>query len=163
MNAAGDVIVDATRVDEAAQIVAVARAARIFTDEEIAVVQELIDDYVARGEASSYRFLSCRQNGRLVGFACYGRRPMTQCTFDLYWICSVPDVRHKGVGSALLGQVEQDIHSLGGRLLMVETSGLPEYEPARRFYESHGYRREVIIADFYAEGDDLVLYSKRLR
>jgi ribosomal protein S18 acetylase RimI-like enzyme len=45
---------------------------------------------------------------------------------------------------------------------LVETSSRPEYEPARQFYESHGYRREAVVADFYAEGDSLVLYSKRL-
>jgi ribosomal protein S18 acetylase RimI-like enzyme len=52
---------------------------------------------------------------------------------------------------------------MSGRLLIVETSSSPEYEPARRFYESHGYRRQATVEDFYDEGDHLVLYSKRLK
>ena len=162
MNLANNIEIGATRADEAEQIVGVAREAGVFSDEEIAVVRELMDDYVAKGDASSYRFLSCRQGGRVLGFACYGRRSMTQSTFDLYWICSAPSAQHKGVGGILLRQTEQEIRALGGRLVIVETSSLPEYEPAQRFYDSHGYRREAVIQDFYAEGDGLVLYSKKL-
>jgi ribosomal protein S18 acetylase RimI-like enzyme len=154
--------VSATRADEAEQIVSAAREAGVFNAEEIAAVEELIGDYAARGDASTYRFLSYRQDECVVGFACYGPRSLTQGTFDLYWICSAPSAQHKGVGSALLRQTEQEIRAEGGRLVIVETSSLPEYEPARRFYESHGYRREAVIADFYAEGDGLVLYSKKL-
>ena len=50
----------------------------------------------------------------------------------------------------------------GGYLLLIETSMLPGYASARRLYESAGYQREAVIRDFYARGDDLVLFSKRL-
>jgi ribosomal protein S18 acetylase RimI-like enzyme len=154
--------VSATRADEAEQIVRVARGVRVFNEEEIAAVEELIGDYTAHGDASAYRFLSYRQGGCVVGFTCYGPRSLTQGTFDLYWICSASSTQNKGVGSALLRQTEQEIRAKGGRLVIVETSSLPAYEPARRFYESHGYRREAVITDFYAEGDSLVLYSKKV-
>lgn len=154
--------IGATRADEAAPIVQLAREARVFDDEEIAAVDELVGDYVAKGDASPYRFLSCRQDERVLGFTCYCRRSLTRSTFDLCWICSAPDAQHQGVGGALLRRTEQAVRQEGGRLLLVETSSRPEYEPARRFYESHGYRREAVIADFYTEGDSLVLYSKRL-
>jgi ribosomal protein S18 acetylase RimI-like enzyme len=154
--------IGATCADEATPIVQLARQARVFDDEEIAAVEELVSDYVAKGDASPYRFLSCRQDGRVLGFTCYCRRSLTRSTFDLCWICSAPNAQHQGVGSALLRQTEQAVRQEGGRLLLVETSSRPEYEPARRFYESHGYRREAVVADFYAEGDSLVLYSKKL-
>ncbi len=162
MNLTDKLEIGATCADEAEQIVAVTREAQVFDAEEIAAVQELVDDYVARGDASIYRFLSYRLNGRVAGYTCYGKRSLTDGTFDLYWICSAPSAQRKGVGYALLQQTEQEIRAMGGRLVIVETSGLPEYEPARRFYDSHGYRREAVIEDFYDEGDGLVLYSKRL-
>ncbi len=154
--------IQATHADEAGPIVNLARKAGVFNEEEIATVEELVGDYVAKGDASYYRFLSCRQNGRVLGFTCYSPRWLTQGTFDLCWICSAPDEQRQGVGGALVRQTEQAIRARGGRLVLVETSSRPEYEPARRFYESHGYRREAVITDFYAEGDSLVLYSKRL-
>jgi ribosomal protein S18 acetylase RimI-like enzyme len=152
----------ATCADEAGQIIHLARQASVFNEEEIATVEELVGDYITKGDASYYRFLSCRQNGRVLGFTCYSPRWLTQGTFDLCWICSAPGAQRQGVGGALIRQTEEAIRARGGRLLLVETSSRPEYEPARRFYESRGYRREAVVADFYAEGDSLVLYSKRL-
>lgn len=154
--------VGATRVDEAEQVVGVAREAHVFNEEEVTAVEELVQDYIARSEASQYYFLSYRLNGRVVGFACYGPRSLTRGTFDLYFIGTAPSAQRRGVGAELLRQVEQNIRAMGGRLVIVETSSVPEYEPARRFYDAHGYRREAIIADFYDEGDSLVLYSKKL-
>jgi len=162
MNSADNMEIGATRADEADQIMAVAREAQVFTTEEVDTVRELLDEYVAKGDASGYYFLSCRLEGRVVGFACYGSRALTRGTFDLYWIGTSPSAQRRGVGAALIAQAEQNVRTIGGRLLIVETSSLPGYEPARHFYESHGYRRQAIIEDFYDEGDNLVLYTKKL-
>jgi ribosomal protein S18 acetylase RimI-like enzyme len=154
--------VQVARADERDQIVQVTRQAGVFNAKEIAAVEELFDDYAAHGQASSYQFLVYRLDGRVAGFACYGPRSLTLGTFDLYWIGTAPGAQRKGVGHALIEATEQAIRSTGGRLLIVETSSRPEYEPARRFYASHGYRREALIKDFYEVGDSLILYSKRL-
>lgn len=50
----------------------------------------------------------------------------------------------------------------GGRLLLIETSGTATYTLARRLYETSGYCREAVVHDFYALGDDLVIYAKAL-
>lgn len=68
----------------------------------------------------------------------------------------------RGIGSALLRRVEKEVRAQGGRLLLVETSSTPAYAPARRFYESQGFRYEAVVHDFYAQGDDLLIYAKRL-
>jgi D-alanine-D-alanine ligase len=154
--------VKAARADERDQVVQVARAAEVFNAEEIAAVEELYDDYIGKGQASTYQFLAYRLDGRVVGFACYGPRSLTRGTFDLFWIGTAPGAQRKGVGHALIEATEQAIRSREGRLLIVETSDRPEYEPARRFYASHGYRCEALIKDFYDVGDSLILYSKKL-
>jgi hypothetical protein len=58
--------------------------------------------------------------------------------------------------------VEAEVQARGGRLLLVETSSTPAYTSARQLYETSGYRCEAIIHDFYAPGDDLVIFSKDL-
>jgi ribosomal protein S18 acetylase RimI-like enzyme len=60
----------------------------------------------------------------------------------------------------LLRQVESEIQARGGRLLLVETSATATYALARHLYEVSGYQREAVIHNFYAPGDDLVVYAK---
>jgi hypothetical protein len=48
--------VQAARADERDQVVQVTREAEVFNAEEIAAVEELFDDYVAKGLGSTYQF-----------------------------------------------------------------------------------------------------------
>ena len=67
------------------------------------------------------------------------------------------------MGHALLTEVENQIRVRAGRLLLVETSSTPAYALARHLYETSGYRREAVVHNFYAAGDDLVMYVKDLQ
>jgi ribosomal protein S18 acetylase RimI-like enzyme len=98
-----------------------------------------------------------------VGYACFGPHPLTEGAYDLYWIVVDPVARGNGVGHALLRQVENEVRARGGRLLLVETSGTSAYAAARHLYERGGYRREAIVHNFYAPGDDLLIYVKELQ
>ncbi|HEY3787759.1 MAG TPA: GNAT family N-acetyltransferase, partial [Urbifossiella sp.] len=68
----------------------------------------------------------------------------------------------RGLGRQLLEFVEADIRARGGRLLLIETSSMPRYEPTREFYRKRGYGIAAQIPDYYTDGDGLVIYSKRL-
>jgi ribosomal protein S18 acetylase RimI-like enzyme len=150
--------------DEAGRIVAIAREAGVFSAEEIDVVQELVQEHFGLGaERSGYHFVVACGERDLSGFACYGPRPMTEGTFDLYWIVVAPQDGKRGVGGALLERVVDEVQAVSGRLLVAETSGLPAYVPARAFYDRHHFARAATIPDFYAPGDDLVIFVKRLQ
>ncbi|MEK7728350.1 MAG: hypothetical protein AAB354_08030 [candidate division KSB1 bacterium] len=56
---------------------------------------------------------------------------------------------------ALLGKLAEN-----GRMLMTETSSQPKYDPTHHFYLKHHYREVARIPDFYAKGDDRVIYQK---
>ncbi|MDX2058509.1 MAG: hypothetical protein SFV24_11960 [Gemmatimonadales bacterium] len=60
----------------------------------------------------------------------------------------------------LVGQVEDAIRRRKARLLIVETSGLPAFAPARAFYPSCGFTLEATIRNFYADGDDKLVFTK---
>ena len=66
-----------------------------------------------------------------------------------------------GVGTALLDAMEQRLAG-AARLVVVETAGRADYAPTRAFYEARGYRAVSRIPDFYAPGDDQVVYVKAL-
>jgi ribosomal protein S18 acetylase RimI-like enzyme len=113
-------------------------------------------------EVSGYTFLVYRDAGRILGYACFGPHPLTQGSFDLYWIAVDPKARGRGIGRALLSRVEAEVQAQAGRLLLIETSSTPAYAPTRRFYEACGYPCTATIEDFYAPGDGLVIFAKRL-
>jgi ribosomal protein S18 acetylase RimI-like enzyme len=145
------------------QIHAITAHTTVFNQEEVECVDELWDEYRAVGsEKSGYFFLVEKDGDLVLGYACYGPRALTDRTYDLYWIAVNPDARRGGVGRKLLSATEEAIRKLGGRLLIVETSGLPKYEPTRAFYLATGYRLEATLKDFYTEGDDLAIFTKHL-
>ncbi len=149
--------------DDGAQIHTIMANTSVFNQDEVECVDELWDEYQSQGpEKSGYYFLVDREEGQVLGYACYGPRALTDRTFDLYWIAVNPTARRGGVGRRLLVATEEAIKNMGGRLLIVETSGLPEYEPTRAFYLATAYLLEATLKDFYREGDDLVIFTKRL-
>jgi len=149
--------------EDGSQIHAVNAAISIFTPEEVECVDELWDENQAEGaDASGYYFIVDKENGQVLGYACYGPRALTDRTYDLYWIAVGPNARRGGVGRGLLAATEEAVRKLGGRLLIVETSGLPKYEATRAFYHATGYTLEATLKDFYSDGDDLVIFTKRL-
>ena len=62
----------------------------------------------------------------------------------------------------MLRHVEDDIRRLQGRILLIETSSLPHYHLTRKFYLKHGYEEAAVLKDFYADGDDLVVFRRRI-
>ena len=135
----------------------------LFSQEEVECVDELWEEYQVHGsEKSGYYFIVDKEAGQVLGYACYGPRALTDRTYDLYWIAVGPKARRGGVGRGMLRAVEQAIRELGGRLMIVETSGLPKYEPTRAFYLATGYLLEATLKDFYKDGDDLVIFTKHL-
>ncbi len=149
--------------DDGPQIHAITGGTTVFSLEEVQCVDELWEEYLTRGsESSGYYFLVEKDEDRVVGYVCYGPRSLTSGTFDLYWIAVDPNIRRGGIGRRLLDACEQAIRNIGGRLIVLETSGLPNYEPTRKFYLATGYTLEATLKDFYHEGDDLVIFTKHL-
>ena len=150
-------IVTAAENSDRQAILAVTLRIENFTDEEKETVLELWD-----ARAKGYEFIVARESDQLLGYACYAERALTDGAYDLFWIAVDPSARRMGVGVGLLRQAESDIRQRGGRLLLVETSGMDKYASTRKFYESTGYVKEAVIRDFYKTGDDLVIYSMHL-
>ena len=148
--------------EDGPHILGLVAAAGVFNGAEQACVEELWDAYLKAGEASGYIFMVSRQGAKISGLICYGPTPLTEGTFDLYWIAVAPWARKQGVGGALLQTMEDDVVRRGGRLVVVETGSTAPYGPARRFYAGHGYRHEATIRDFYEVGDDLNVFTKRM-
>jgi D-alanine-D-alanine ligase len=143
-------------------IEALLRATGFFNAEEIGVALELVDDRLANGEASHYRFLVGESGGRVAGYACWGPTPGTVASADLYWIAVHPELQGRHAGAALLQAAEEWMASAGRTRVYVETSTRPQYLPTRAFYAASGYQQVAELADFYAPGDGKTVFLKVL-
>lgn len=124
---------------------------------------ELLDIYLNNPSQKDYFFIVATDGSdKPSGYLCYGLNSLTDAVYDLYWILVDPGFRRRGIGGALLGHTEALLEKEGARMLVAETSGLPSYGPARRFYIKNGYIEEARIKGYYRPGDDLVIYVKRL-
>jgi ribosomal protein S18 acetylase RimI-like enzyme len=135
----------------------------VFKEHEVEVLQEVLDDYHARDPESQHVAIVAEDEGRIVGYAYYAPDIMTDRTWSLYWIAVARDIQAKGVGSTIMRYVEEDVRRRDGRLLLLETTSLPHSELTRRFYKKQGYAIAGTVKDFYADGDDMVIFRKRLQ
>ena len=153
----------ATQTADVPAIRAMTADVGVFSAEEVATVDELLADYFDQGaEASGYHFLSYVAGDVTLGFACYGQRALTQGVYDLYWFVTAPASGRRGIGGELLAAVAEAVAARQGRMIVAETSGRADYAGTRAFYVRYGYVAEATIADFYAPGDDLVVFVYRL-
>jgi ribosomal protein S18 acetylase RimI-like enzyme len=135
-------------------------SSEFFSAEEVGVAVELVEERLARGEASGYHFLFAEYDGVPVGYTCFGPIPCTAGSFDLYWIAVHNDLRGSGIGRGLLSESLRIMDWLGGVRVYVETSSRPQYGPTRTFYERSGFKKEAVLEDFYGRGDHKVIYTK---
>ncbi len=133
-----------------------------FTDAEVDVAVELVDERLAKGPASSYDFVFVEADGPVVGYACYGEIPCTVGSYDLYWVAVDKSHQRRGIGRLLIELVEVRLRERRARKVYIETSSKPLYDPTRAFYARCNYREVATFPDFYAPGDGKVVYEKSL-
>jgi ribosomal protein S18 acetylase RimI-like enzyme len=132
-----------------------------FAEDERLVALELIDDAIEK-PASGYECIVAIEGGKVAGYLCYGLTPMTDWTYDLYWVATDARVRGKGLGKALLIRFEEIVKSRNGKIVRIETSSHETYGATLEFYLKLGYAEIARIRDFYRANDDLITLTKRL-
>jgi GNAT superfamily N-acetyltransferase len=140
------------------------RATDMFTPAEVAVAEELIDIYLGVPDQKDYRIVVVEDDrGSVAGYLTWGPTPLAEDAYDIYWMAVAPAEQGKGRGRALVRWLEDEVGKLNGRMIVIETSSQPRYEPTRRFYLNLDYREVARIPDFYKPGDDRVIYAKYFR
>ena len=157
------------RLDDANAVRSLVAATGFFRPDEIGVAVELVEERLAKGAASGYHFVfaECSGSGdgtaELAGYACWGPIPCTLHGIDLYWIVVHPSQQGGGLGRKLSRRVEDAARAAGGHRLYAETSGTERYAPTRAFYQALGYAEAARLPEFYAPGDDKIIYVKMLQ
>ena len=150
------------RPSDAEAVRAIVASTGFFSAVEVDIAVELVEARLADGDASGYFFLLAEQDGRVVGYACYGPIAGTVKRYDLYWIAVDAGRQRVGLGSLILRQAEKAAAALGAARIYVQTSTRPQYQPTRAFYDRNGYALAAELPDYYADGDGQAIYVKVL-
>ena len=133
-----------------------------FSEDEIEVAVELVQERLQKGAESGYYFLFAEEDQKVTGYSCFGPIPCTVESYDIYWIAVQQELRRSGLGAVILNKVEERIREMGGKRIYVETSSREQYRPTRSFYSRCGYRKEATLENFYSTGDHKVIYLRTL-
>jgi ribosomal protein S18 acetylase RimI-like enzyme len=147
------------RHDDTARVGEITRASGLFRPDEIPVALEVMAG--AAAGSPDYDGLAAELDHELVGWIAWGPTPCTLGTWDLYWLAVDPSHQGNGIGRTLVNAMEERLRP-AARLIVVETAGRDDYAGTRAFYEALGYQQAARLPDFYAPGDDQVVYLKYL-
>jgi GNAT superfamily N-acetyltransferase len=131
-----------------------------FSSQEVDIAMELINIAAYNPEQTDYHIFIYENEGKVSGYHCIGKRPLTDATYDLYWIAADPEAGIKGIGKSLLEHAENFVLQNNGRWILAETSSKESYSNTRNFYMKNNYSIVAQINDFYSLGDNLIIFGK---
>lgn len=104
------------------------------------------------------------RRGRWQTFAFFFAAPdaLTDGTWNMLALAVLPDAQGKGHGAALVAHLETVLKARDQRILIVDTSSGDDFAKTRKFYRNSGYSEEARIRDFWAAGDDKIIFWKAL-
>jgi aminoglycoside 6'-N-acetyltransferase I len=131
-----------------------------FSEKEVEVAMELINITAFNTDQTDYIIFVYEDEGKIIGYHCTGKRPLTDAVYDLYWIVADPSAGKKGIGKNLIEHAEKFVMENNGRWLLAETSSKESYAATRNFYLRNKYSIVSQINDFYSFGDNLLVFGK---
>lgn len=155
-------IIRGLRPSDRPRLIAALESDATFSETEVDVALELVDNALENGERDYTVRVADLEDFAVAGYICYGHTPMTDSTWDLYWLVTHARARGHGVAAALITAMEVELRAAGATAVRVETSQQESHGPARRLYDRLGYPITARLTDFYRAGDDLIIYFKKL-
>lgn len=157
--------IDLASAADRARIEALAVAAQMFGPDEVGFLGGMLEEHQASAEGRAGWLVARDPEGRVLGAAHFAPEPFADRMWNLYFIVVDPELHGRGLGQALMHEVEQRLRARGeavARTLIVETSSTARYERTRGFYRQLGYDEEARIRQFYGPQDDKIVFWKAL-
>ena len=124
-------------------------------------LDEMVLTYFEQETQEMWFVLEQEEVGVIAVAYCSPER-MTEGTWNLLLIAVLKEYQGCGFGAKLMTFTEDKLKNLAVRVLLVETSGLPEYKLTRDFYPKCGYKQIAVVPEYYDVGDDKVVFWKHL-
>lgn len=122
-------------------------------------LDDMITDFFNNPKTEDIWFTVIENNIPIAIAYCVPEK-FTEGTYNLLAIGVQKNLQAKGIGRKMMQYIEAVLQEAGHRILIVETSS--KLQLTKTFYRKCNYTQEAIIRDFWAEGDDKVIFWKRL-
>jgi ribosomal protein S18 acetylase RimI-like enzyme len=140
--------------------ISIAEQTGVFKNQELSVIREIIDIYHHNPDKDYFMFEEYQDN-TLAGFIIFGKNPLAEFAWDIYWLVVAKEYQHRGLGKQLLNRcLEFIIKHSRKAIVRIETSTKQEFVPARNLYLKNGFLEMGRIPHFYATDDDLITYYR---
>ncbi len=126
------------------------------------LLDEMIYDYFNNPETEDIWFTAISDEVPVALGYCVPEK-LTEGTYNLLAIGVSRDMQGKGIAKEMMHYIEQHLKDKGARILIVETSSDDAQFTARSLYNKIGYHQEAIIRDFWNDGEDKIVFWKRVK
>lgn len=121
----------------------------------------MISNYLNDPNSNDIWFTAVENNTPIsIGYC--APEQLTEGTYNLYAIGVKKELQGNGIGQTMMKYLENQLKERRHRILIVETSSTEQFKLTRKFYEKLNYIKEATIRDFWSDGDDKVIYWKKL-
>lgn len=121
------------------------------------MLDEMVISYFDNSSEDKW-FVAEIESGKAIAVAYCSPERMTDNTWNLLLIAVNKADHGSGIGKAFITFIKDQLTSLQARILIVETSGLSEFSATQQFYVKCGFSKVATIPEFYAEGDDKIVF-----
>ncbi len=121
------------------------------------LLDAMISDYLNNEKSTDMWFTTIDQ-GKPISIGYCAPERLTEGTYNLYAIAVHKNQQGNGIGKKMMEYLENELRKNGNRILIVETSGKPEFELTREFYIKCDYTKQAVIPEFYEKGDDKIVF-----
>lgn len=125
------------------------------------MLPDLLTDFLSDTPTDDL-WLTCEEDGTPFGFCYATPERMADGTWNMLALAVLPERQGHSFGRDLVAALEAQLRTQGARVLLADTSGTDDFAATRAFYIRQGYTQEARIRDFWADGDDKIVFWKSL-
>lgn len=124
-------------------------------------LDDMIADYFNNPDTEEIWFTGLENNSIIALGYCVPEK-LTDATYNLLAIAVRKELQGKGIGRLMMTFIEKLLKENNKRLLIIETSSDQQYDLTRKFYLKINYFQIAVIKDFWQEGEDKIVFWKKL-
>jgi ribosomal protein S18 acetylase RimI-like enzyme len=125
-------------------------------------LEEMIHDFLYNNDSHDLWFTYI-ENGTPISIGYCSPEKFTNGTYNLLALGVSKNNQRKGIAIEMINYIENILRQRNARILIVETSSDFAQLGAQKLYSKLGYTKEAVLREFWNEGEDKVIYSKKLR